>query len=139
MHYSLHIQMMNRLKQSGLNFNGGDEGGRLEEYWYRERKNSPFISLLISTYFIAFKFGLGLGQRWTRLQIFQVPRSLLLLKHAKFLQSALSLFGGIFPCKLSNIAAYIIGAFFRLLRPYFAAFCWMGVILFSVIYVFRGR
>ena len=53
--------MMNRLKQSGLNFNGGDEGGRLEEYWYRERKNSPFISLLISTFFIAFKFGLGLG------------------------------------------------------------------------------
>ena len=26
-----------------------------------KRKNSPFISLLISTYFIAFKFGLGLG------------------------------------------------------------------------------
>jgi len=42
--------------------------------------------------------------------------SLLPLKHAKFLQSALSLFGGLFPCKLSNIAAFIeliIGAFFH--------------------------
>ena len=38
MHYSLHIQMMNRLKQSGLNFNGGDEGGRLEEYNREEKK-----------------------------------------------------------------------------------------------------
>ena len=82
-------------------------------------------------------------QRWTRLHIFQAPRSFLALKHAKFLQSALSLFRGVFPCKLSNIAAYIIGAFFALLSCFwdhiFAAFCWMGVILFSVIYVFRGR
>ena len=55
------------------------------------------------------------AQRWTRLHIFQAPRSFLPLKHAKFLQSALSLFGAFFPYKLSNIAAfieYIIGAFF---------------------------
>ena len=44
-------------------------------------------------------------QRWTRLHLFQAPRSFLPLKHAKFLQSALLLFGGVFPCKLSNIAA----------------------------------
>ena len=57
-------------------------------------------------------------QRWTRLHIFQAPRSLLPLKHAKFMQLALSLFGGLLPFKLSNIAAfieYIIGAFFMLL------------------------
>ena len=45
-------------------------------------------------------------QRWTRLQIFQARRSLLLLKHAKFLQPPLSLFLSIFLYKLLNIGAY---------------------------------
>ena len=57
----------------------------------------------------------GLNQALARLHIFQAPRSILPLKCAKFLQSALSLFGAFLPCKLSNIAAfieYIIRAFF---------------------------
>ena len=65
---------------------------------------------------------LGSTQKWTRLHILQAPRSLLPLKHDKFLQSALSLFGEFFPCKLSNIAAFIehiIGAFFHAFEAIF--------------------
>ena len=61
--------------------------------------------MYLSTYYKI--YFLSLSQRLTRLHIFQAPRSLLPLKHAKFLQSALSLFGGSSPCKLSNIAAFI--------------------------------
>ena len=99
-----HLEVIKALAPLLENSNASSNDDRWTPIFYASRNGDLEIikflvplSKITSTDIKEAKFIAGIfdhDQRWTRLQIFQAPRSLLLLKHAKFLQSALSLFGG---------------------------------------------